>query len=264
MKESVGLKDAKDKKDPLRRSSRGVAMKPKRRSSLAKSLMKVSAAKGVNPIEVLQEQDVKERTPDKRPKLIRVGSESNMNKTASRVGPASRVGRAKVLASGGRGVSPACFGSNSGSSSSSMHGKMRSTATSKSATTSGTTEDDQRGYNREREYLERTLGGLKKKLVKDSGSNRTDRARIVNEHVTLIKEINELRREVRTLNAAKEQAGGDAAAAAGSTSPGSKRTEGAQRELQIQRAEIYRLRGRVEELERDLHAAGRAVSTIPS
>eukprot|EP00656_Telonema_subtile_P022724 TRINITY_DN23951_c0_g1_i1.p1 TRINITY_DN23951_c0_g1~~TRINITY_DN23951_c0_g1_i1.p1 ORF type:complete len:233 (+),score=34.79 TRINITY_DN23951_c0_g1_i1:128-826(+) len=137
-------------------------------------------------------------------------------------------------------------------------------ATTKSATTSGTTEDDQRGYNREREYLERTLGGLKKKLVKDSGSNRTDRARIVNEHVTLIKEINELRREVRTLNAAKEQAGGDAAAAAGSTSPGAKRTEGVQRELQIQRAEIYRLRGRVEELERDVHAAGRAVSTIPS
>jgi cilia- and flagella-associated protein 57 len=117
---------------------------------------------------------------------------------------------------------------------------------------SRTPEDAQREYNRERDYLERTVSGLKRKLVKDSETNRSDRTRIIGENVVLIKEINELRREVKTLNASRKNL--DVTALAASAEQESKR------ELDIQRAEMVRLRGRIDQLERQLHAVGRPVS----
>ncbi|XP_039739223.1 cilia- and flagella-associated protein 57 isoform X2 [Pteropus medius] len=57
--------------------------------------------------------------------------------------------------------------------------------------------DLQQEYARQREHLERNLATLKKKVVKDSELHRTDYVRIMQENVSLIKEINELRRELK-------------------------------------------------------------------
>ncbi|XP_007436852.1 cilia- and flagella-associated protein 57-like, partial [Python bivittatus] len=52
-------------------------------------------------------------------------------------------------------------------------------------------------YTRQREHLERNLATLKKKVVKEGEIHRADYVRIMQENVSLIKEINELRRELK-------------------------------------------------------------------
>ncbi|XP_018608707.1 cilia- and flagella-associated protein 57 [Scleropages formosus] len=52
-------------------------------------------------------------------------------------------------------------------------------------------------YNRQRDQLERNLASLKKKLAKDSEVYRANNIRIMKENVSLIKEINDLRQELR-------------------------------------------------------------------
>ncbi|KAM6172387.1 cilia- and flagella-associated protein 57 [Erethizon dorsatum] len=61
----------------------------------------------------------------------------------------------------------------------------------------GLTTDLQLEYARQREHLERNLATLKKKVVKEGKLHRTDYVRIMQENVSLIKEINELRRELK-------------------------------------------------------------------
>ncbi|XP_043941309.1 cilia- and flagella-associated protein 57 [Protopterus annectens] len=61
----------------------------------------------------------------------------------------------------------------------------------------GVDADIQREYARQREHLERSVASLHKKLLKDSEIHRTDNVRIMQENVTLIKEINDLRRELK-------------------------------------------------------------------
>ncbi|XP_071073611.1 cilia- and flagella-associated protein 57 isoform X2 [Dasypus novemcinctus] len=61
----------------------------------------------------------------------------------------------------------------------------------------GMNTDLQQEYSRQREHLERNLATLKKKVVKESELHRTDYVRIMQENVSLIKEINELRRELK-------------------------------------------------------------------
>jgi cilia- and flagella-associated protein 57 len=69
-----------------------------------------------------------------------------------------------------------------------------------SPVTEGHVEDGmQREYNRQRDYLEKTVRSLKSKLDKDMQLHRTDNLRIMQENVALIKEINELRREIKML-----------------------------------------------------------------
>merc|ERR1711974_218817 len=65
--------------------------------------------------------------------------------------------------------------------------------------TTGLEVDIEREYNRQREYLERSVASLRKKLNKDSELHRADNIRILQENVSLIREINELRREIKTL-----------------------------------------------------------------
>ncbi|XP_036858184.2 cilia- and flagella-associated protein 57 isoform X2 [Manis javanica] len=57
--------------------------------------------------------------------------------------------------------------------------------------------DLQQEYTRQREHLERNLATLKKKVVKESELHRANYVRIMQENVSLIKEINELRRELK-------------------------------------------------------------------
>jgi hypothetical protein len=57
--------------------------------------------------------------------------------------------------------------------------------------------DIQHEYARQRDYLERTVASLRKKVAKDQGIHRADNVHIMQENVTLIKEINQLRRELK-------------------------------------------------------------------
>merc|ERR1711924_500799 len=55
------------------------------------------------------------------------------------------------------------------------------------------------GYNRQRTYLEKSVDSLKRKLAKDSEVHRIDNMRIMQENVSLIRVINDLRREINFL-----------------------------------------------------------------
>ena len=57
--------------------------------------------------------------------------------------------------------------------------------------------DAQDEYARQREHLERNVTALKKKLKKESEIHKSDNVRIMQENVTLIKEINDLRKELK-------------------------------------------------------------------
>lgn len=60
--------------------------------------------------------------------------------------------------------------------------------------------DVQKEYNRQREYLEKSVESLKRKLAKDMEMHKNDNLRLMRENVSLTKEINELRREVNTIS----------------------------------------------------------------
>ncbi|XP_071953863.1 cilia- and flagella-associated protein 57-like isoform X2 [Antedon mediterranea] len=57
--------------------------------------------------------------------------------------------------------------------------------------------DIQREYSRQRKHLEQSVASLRKKLTKDTEIHRADNVRIMQENVSLIKEINDLRRELK-------------------------------------------------------------------
>merc|ERR1712050_814931 len=59
--------------------------------------------------------------------------------------------------------------------------------------------DMQKEYNRQRDYLEKSVDSLKRKLEKDSQAHHIDNMRIMQENVSLIREINDLRREINAL-----------------------------------------------------------------
>ncbi|KAL5255192.1 hypothetical protein ACHWQZ_G014581 [Mnemiopsis leidyi] len=57
--------------------------------------------------------------------------------------------------------------------------------------------DIQKEYARQRDHLERSVASFRKKLTKDQQIHRADNVRIMQENVSLIKEINDLRRELK-------------------------------------------------------------------
>ncbi|KAM4604692.1 cilia- and flagella-associated protein 57 [Polymixia lowei] len=61
--------------------------------------------------------------------------------------------------------------------------------------------DIQKEYLRQREHLERNMASLKTKLAKDSEVHRKKNVKLITENVTLIEEINELRKELRMARA---------------------------------------------------------------
>ena len=58
-------------------------------------------------------------------------------------------------------------------------------------------------YSRQREYLEKSVESLKRKLNKNMELHRSDNMRMMSENVALIKEINELRREIKGMKMAQ-------------------------------------------------------------
>uniref|UniRef100_A0A4W5MTU1 Uncharacterized protein n=1 Tax=Hucho hucho TaxID=62062 RepID=A0A4W5MTU1_9TELE len=61
----------------------------------------------------------------------------------------------------------------------------------------GVDADVQREYARHREHLERNVASLKRKLAKDGVVHHADNVKIMQENATLIREINDLRQELR-------------------------------------------------------------------
>ena len=57
--------------------------------------------------------------------------------------------------------------------------------------------DIQNEWSRQREHLEKTIGSLRKKLKKDDDRHKTEYYRIMQENMTLIQEINDLRTELK-------------------------------------------------------------------
>uniref|UniRef100_A0A1I8GFC8 WD_REPEATS_REGION domain-containing protein n=1 Tax=Macrostomum lignano TaxID=282301 RepID=A0A1I8GFC8_9PLAT len=57
--------------------------------------------------------------------------------------------------------------------------------------------DIQKEFARQREHLERSVASLRKKLAKENDIHRADYVRIMQENVSLIKEINDLRRDLK-------------------------------------------------------------------
>merc|ERR1712178_279327 len=56
-----------------------------------------------------------------------------------------------------------------------------------------------------RDYLEKSVESLKRKLLKDSDVHRQDNMRILQENVARIREINDLRREINYLKHERQQ-----------------------------------------------------------
>ncbi|KAJ3190576.1 Cilia- and flagella-associated protein 57 [Irineochytrium annulatum] len=65
--------------------------------------------------------------------------------------------------------------------------------------------DVQQEYSRQREYLQRTVASLRRKVSKDQGIHRSDNVKIMQENVALIKEINQLRRDLRVVRAKEKE-----------------------------------------------------------
>lgn len=126
-------------------------------------------------------------------------------------------------------------------------------------------QDIQQEYSRQREHLERSVASLRKKLLKDTEIHRADNVRIMQENVTLIREINDLRRELKiarthvhdvevALKVAQKHAGllGTGADRLGKLGGSAiEMSEAAEKDriIEIQRSEIRKLRGHVRDLE---------------
>ncbi|XP_033738759.1 cilia- and flagella-associated protein 57-like [Pecten maximus] len=125
--------------------------------------------------------------------------------------------------------------------------------------------DIQKEYSRQREHLERSVASLRKKLSKDSEIHRADNVRIMQENVSLIKEINDLRRELKIartqihdLEAAmglhSKKNKNDTAAIAAITAKGpsalmEKDMEEKTKIIEMQKIEIMRLRSEMSDLD---------------
>lgn len=73
-------------------------------------------------------------------------------------------------------------------------------------------------YQRQRDYLEKTVDQLKRKLKQESDKSKKEYTKVMQENVALIKEISELRREIKGLKAVGAvPAGPSGAAMLGST-----------------------------------------------
>merc|ERR1719262_494804 len=126
--------------------------------------------------------------------------------------------------------------------------------------------DIAREYNRQREYLEKSVESLKRKLMKDSEVHRQDNMRIMQENVSLIREINDLRKEIsflmherqqQRLNVSKGKGGKQgqqqsqavsSVAAADASGP---RIAEYSREIEDNKMEIAKLRRQISEKERE-------------
>eukprot|EP01065_Artemidia_motanka_P053300 TRINITY_DN985_c0_g1_i1.p1 TRINITY_DN985_c0_g1~~TRINITY_DN985_c0_g1_i1.p1 ORF type:complete len:1217 (+),score=514.48 TRINITY_DN985_c0_g1_i1:99-3749(+) len=116
-------------------------------------------------------------------------------------------------------------------------------------------------YNRQRDFLEKTVDSLKRKLIKDADAHKGESNRIMNENVQLIREINELRKEIKVIRtqtpADKGAAASQRQGQAGMASAENTQDLIARKEVEMQRTEMARLRAKISECEQSLTAAQR-------
>ena len=65
--------------------------------------------------------------------------------------------------------------------------------------------DVSKEYKRQRQYLERSVDVLKRKLGRDMKARKNDNMRVMQENVALIKEINKMRREIKLMHQVQRQ-----------------------------------------------------------
>ncbi|KAF4674972.1 WD repeat domain 65 [Perkinsus chesapeaki] len=124
----------------------------------------------------------------------------------------------------------------------------------------------QKAFNRQRDYLEKCMITLKKKFAKDAEVHRTTNMRVMQDNVALIREINNLRRELALHK--NESAADDRLSSAGSTvhseiaSSSVDDLANYEKEAAMQRREIEILRQQLEEIEQSVpRSAG--VDSLP-
>ncbi len=113
-------------------------------------------------------------------------------------------------------------------------------------------------FDLQTEYLSKTVESLKRKVVHDMEQHKAEVSKVMVENLSLIKEIHDLRKEIRSL---RNTSGGEGvppvATTAGTSSPSKDQAkesarEAAAKEIETNRAEIQRLRHKIEEVERAL------------
>jgi WD40 repeat protein len=123
----------------------------------------------------------------------------------------------------------------------------------------------QQEFNRQREYLEKSVESLKRKLAKDMELHRADNVRLMRESVVLTGEINQLRRELRIAKAMRSKSNPTAPQTDNmqpSPPPGGANQQGgrggmiksrdADREIDMQTQQIKRLRAHISRLEENI------------
>jgi hypothetical protein len=109
--------------------------------------------------------------------------------------------------------------------------------------------DISKEYKRQRTYLENSVEVLKKKLSRDVRGRKNDNMRVMQENVALIKEINQMRRELKLMHQVQRQRELNTSEAERSLQPvdASWNEKEAKRILSIQKEQISYLRKEVEE-----------------
>uniref|UniRef100_A0A8K9XIH5 Cilia and flagella associated protein 57 n=1 Tax=Oncorhynchus mykiss TaxID=8022 RepID=A0A8K9XIH5_ONCMY len=100
----------------------------------------------------------------------------------------------------------------------------------------------QREYARHREHLERNVASLKRKLAKDGVVHHADNVKIMQENATLIKEINDLRKELRLVRSQVHDYKTLLSPRADPSNMVVRLNQEGDRIVQLQRLEIHRLR----------------------
>jgi WD40 repeat protein len=127
-------------------------------------------------------------------------------------------------------------------------------------------------YERQKNYLDKTVESLKNKLVKATETSKTETNRVIQENMELIKEINMLRKDVKMLHSRlrdKEEnnSGSRSKSVMSNIALTPKLTTGselsleeARRNIEMQKITIHNLIDKIEEMESDLTASSRPTS----
>lgn len=124
-------------------------------------------------------------------------------------------------------------------------------------------------YKRQRQYLERSVDVLKRKLTRDMKARKNDNMRVMQENVALIKEINKMRREIKLIHQVQRQKELNTATATTSrqrefTIDTTWNEKEALKILDMQRTQIASLRLQIEQTQAHLmHAQAGRVQAFP-
>jgi cilia- and flagella-associated protein 57 len=117
-------------------------------------------------------------------------------------------------------------------------------------------EDITSEYSRQKEYLEKSVDALKRRLNRDSALHKTDNQRVMMTNMAMVKEINSLRKNVKSIRMMAKDSDSTPASSGPSARPAGAGNDVADR-LKRQRKDIGELKSYLKQLE------GRMVATRP-